>query len=149
MACLAALGMAIAAMQARSAEDSAETRKPHAIRVIQDPHTGMRWLLERSPENPGGPGRMVLLSADSKSPNNGIDPILVAAPIAPPVIRAGDRLTVEEHSAMADAQLEAVALGPAAEGAPLNLRLSIGGKVVRAIALGPGHAMFAASEGFR
>ena len=61
-----------------------------------------------------------------------------------PVIRAGDRLIVEEHTAVVEARLEAVALGPAASGSPFQVRLTIGGKVVRAVALGPGRAAFAA-----
>jgi flagella basal body P-ring formation protein FlgA len=61
-----------------------------------------------------------------------------------PVIRAGERLIVEESTAVVDARLEAVALGPAAIGSPLNVKLAIGGKVVRAVALAPGRAAFQA-----
>jgi flagella basal body P-ring formation protein FlgA len=57
-----------------------------------------------------------------------------------PVIFAGDRLVVEEHTARADAVLEARALSSAAPGAAFNARLTVGGRVVRAVALGPGHA---------
>lgn len=60
-----------------------------------------------------------------------------------PVVRTGDRLTVEEHTQIADAYLEAVALGPASVGSVLNVRLKIGDRVVRAVALGPGRAAFA------
>lgn len=63
-----------------------------------------------------------------------------------PVIRAGDLLVIEESTTVADARLEAVALGPATAGSPLNVRLKIGGKVVRAIALSPGRAAFAREE---
>jgi flagella basal body P-ring formation protein FlgA len=66
-----------------------------------------------------------------------------------PVIRSGDRLVVEESSAVVEARLEAVALGPAAEGAEFRVRLAIGGKVVLAVALGPGHAAFADPAGKR
>jgi uncharacterized Zn-binding protein involved in type VI secretion len=62
---------------------------------------------------------------------------------AKPIIRAGDPLSIEQHSAVADVQLTAVALGPAAAGSTLNVRLVIGGRVVRAIAVGPGHVLFA------
>ena len=41
---------------------------------------------------------------------------------------------VEEHTAVVDARLEAVALGPAAKGGEFRARLKIGGKVVRVIA---------------
>ena len=66
-----------------------------------------------------------------------------------PVIHAGDRLTVEEHTAVADAALEARALNPAARGSALEVRLAIGGRVVRAVALGPGRAAFQREIGGR
>jgi flagella basal body P-ring formation protein FlgA len=66
-----------------------------------------------------------------------------------PVIRAGDRLTVEEHTAVVDAVLEARALAAAAMGAALDVRLTIGGRVVRAVALGPGRAALQSENGVR
>jgi hypothetical protein len=66
-----------------------------------------------------------------------------------PVIHAGDRLIVEENTRVAVARLEAIAMGPALRGSPLNVRLSIGGNVVRAVALGPGRAAFAREVGSR
>ena len=62
------------------------------------------------------------------------------------MIHAGDKLIVEEHTAVVEARLEAVALGPAAQGAVFKARLKIGGKVVRAVAVSAGHAVFAPEE---
>ncbi len=151
LGCLASLVAIFAVAQVRGADGAGTTKKPQAVRVIQDPHTGMRWLLERTPENPAGPGRMVPLphgqTAEETSVNSGSDQAQVTS-VATPVIRAGDRLVVEEHSAVVDARLEAVALGQAVKGASFNVRLSIGGKLVRAIAVGPERAVFAPSGGF-
>jgi flagella basal body P-ring formation protein FlgA len=66
-----------------------------------------------------------------------------------PVIRSGDRLIVEEHTARVDAVLEARAMNPAAVGGALDVRLTIGGVVVRAVALGPGRAAFQTGSGVR
>jgi flagella basal body P-ring formation protein FlgA len=63
------------------------------------------------------------------------------------VIRAGDRLIVEENTAVVEARLEAVALGAAAPGSTFNVRLRIGGRVLRAVALGPGRAALAPVNG--
>ena len=52
---------AVAASSQKVADSSS------AIRLIRDPHTGMRWLLKRDPGNPGGPGRMVLLNGQDES----------------------------------------------------------------------------------
>jgi hypothetical protein len=49
-------------------------------------------------------------------------------------------VVVEEHGAVVEAYLEATALEPALKGLPLNLRLTIGGKVIRAVAIAPGRA---------
>jgi len=126
------------------------------VREIDDPHTGDRWLLVRDPNHPGAPGRMVLVAgavrpAGRKAPGAGsaIAAWLTRRIPPIPVIRAGDRLVVEQSTPVIEARLEAVALGPAAVGAPLNVRLAIGGNVVPAIALGPGRAAFSPEAGAR
>jgi hypothetical protein len=111
------------------------------IREIDDPHTGGRWLLMPDPVHPAGPGRLVLAGEVHLAiPRPGA--LAVEQPRR--VIRAGDRLIVEENSAVVEARLEAVALGPAVIGSTLDVRLEIGGKVVRAVALAPGRAVFLA-----
>lgn len=112
------------------------------VREIDDPHTGNRWLLLRNDLLPGGPGRLVLVAAHRNAPGGATwrAESQTGATQLLPVIRAGDRLIVEEHTARVDAVLEARALTPAAPGAALDVRLTIGGHVVRAIALGPGRA---------
>ena len=115
------------------------------IRVVRDPHNGMRWLLERGTRNPGGPGRMILLSDGNKSQVELSKSSDVKDHVAQrPVIRSGDRLVVEERSPLIEARLEAISLGAAVPGAEFNARLAIGGKVVRAIAIEAGRAAFAA-----
>jgi hypothetical protein len=121
------------------------------VREIDDPHTGDRWLLMHNDQVPGGPGRLVLIAAPRKAIRG---TSLQAAGEADeaqilPVIRAGDRLIVEEHTARVDAVLEARAMNPAAPGSVLNVRLTIGGNVVRAVALGPGRATLQPEAGVR
>lgn len=130
------------------------------LRIIDDPGTGHRWLLLSDESHPGGPGRLVLSGdesiqtartqdagvsahADAASPISPTISSQLASPLAGPVIRAGDHLSVEQHTAVADVQLTATALGPAAKGSTFNIRLEIGGRVMRAIAEGPGRASFA------
>ena len=125
-------------------------------RVFDDPHLGSHWLLMRDPSHSGGPGLMVPAAASQVEafPRAGR-----SAPPGPPregdraqplpVIRTGDRLIVEEHTALVDARLEAVALGPAQPGSPLNVRLIIGGHVMRVVALSAGHVSFLPAGGAR
>jgi hypothetical protein len=117
------------------------------VREIDDPHNGARWLLMRNPDHPGGPGVLVMApqghSANQRRQPNGPMTGPAAEPLQP-VIRAGERVVVEESSPVVEARLEAVSLGPAAIGAPLEVRLMIGGKVMRAVALGPGRALLVA-----
>ncbi|MGA9071038.1 MAG: hypothetical protein WB424_12325 [Terracidiphilus sp.] len=107
-------------------------------REIDDPNLGDRWLLVRNEQFPGGPGRMVRVGLAG-----GGQAAAPAAVAALPVIRPGDRVIVEEHTAVVDAVLEARALTPAAVGAVFEVRLVIGGRVVRVVALGSGRAAFA------
>lgn len=110
------------------------------VHEIDDPSSGVRWLLVRSGDRPGGPGRMLLLSAKDSVARTAEPQVLPGRGSYVPVIRAGDTVVVEEHTGVADARLESVALGPALAGATLRLRLKLGGRIVRASASGPGHA---------
>ena len=111
------------------------------VREIDDPHTGIRWLLIRNDANPGGPGRFTLITAGQAPAGGNTQPENHATPLRfQPVIHSGDRLIVEEHTAVADARLQARALNSAALGSVFPVRLAIGGRVVRAVALGPGRA---------
>lgn len=94
-------------------------------REIVDPATGLRWVLVRNPAHPGGPARMVLVAA-----RTGRDV----------VIRAGDRVLVEEHTDRVDLRLEGTALGPAAAGESFLVRLKAGGAALRAVAVAHGRA---------
>jgi hypothetical protein len=123
-------------------ESSAAPAQSEVLREIDDPSTGDRWLLMRDGKNPGGPGRLVRMAAHPGEPGRASwhsEPQIDAARLLP-VIHAGEHLVVEEHTAVADAYLEAQAMNPAAPGATFAARLAIGGRVVRAIALGPGRA---------
>lgn len=115
----------------------AQTQASPAVREIDDPHSGARWLLMRDAEHPGGPGHLVPLGPGERGMLELTGPGRVAAA---PMIRAGDRIVVEEHTGVVDAVLEAVALGPAVKQEPLQARLKIGGRVVRVIAIEPGRA---------
>ena len=112
------------------------------FREIDDPHSGAVWVLLRDPDRPAGPGRL-LLAAQPSSPRPRAPKHLPPIGQGQPVIHAGDALIVEEHTAVVDARLAAIALAPAAKGALLQARLKIGGKVVHVTALAPGRAMLA------
>lgn len=123
-------------------------------REIDDPSTGDRWLLV--PGHGGGPGTLILAghreTARSGEANAGVQSAPAADPVADqpvihaPVIHAGDALVVEEHTAVVDVRLEAVALNSASAGAPLEARLKIGGNVVRVLANAPGRAVLSEGE---
>lgn len=122
------------------------------FREIDDPHTGDRWLLTRDPGRPGGPGRMVLAAVGpgrASQAGPGSANLLSVSSKLLPVIHTGDPLIVEETTAVVETRMAATALGPALVGSTFSVRLSIGGSVVRAIALGPGRARFAAETGSR
>jgi hypothetical protein len=128
------------------------TESSQIVREIDDPHLGTRWLLMRDPVHPAGPGRLVMISlvrGTVQVRQTGAPASEVIANPLQPVIHAGDRVIVEENSPVVEARLEAVALGPAALGSALEVRLKIGGLVVRAIARGPGRAALQPEIGVR
>lgn len=102
--------------------------------VIEDPTLGSRWVLVKDAEHPGGPGRLVMEP-------QGLQRGATRERAAAPVIRAGDRVLVEENTPVARGVLEAIALGSARQGAAFRVRLTVGGLVVRVIAAGPGRAI--------
>ena len=106
-------------------------------REIDDPHTGIHWLLLRENGHPGGPGRLVPVWRDSAPGRTAANP----ASQMRPVIRTGDRLQVEENSAVVEAHLEGIALGTAAVGGAVSVRLLLGGRILAAVALGPGRVV--------
>jgi hypothetical protein len=121
------------------------------LREIDDPNTGTRWLLVRDKTNPGGPGRLEPATArrDPDTVERQVQGPSAARTRPVSIIRAGDKLVVEEHSATSDGYLEGVALQPAGSGSVLTVRLSIGGRVVRAVGLAPGRAALDAATEVR
>jgi len=127
-----------------AAPETALDPEGQVLRQIEDPSTGGLWLLLRDRNRPGGPGRLVLArqrTNTQRATSGGLAQPLSAG--ERPVIHTGDALMVEEHTAVADVRLEAVALEPAAKGAHFKARLKMGGKVVRVVAVSPGRANFA------
>jgi hypothetical protein len=110
-----------------------------AARIVLDPATGERWLLMADPVHPGGPGLLVPDGTASAASANARS---IAAPQSP-VIRAGDRLLIEQSDAHFEATLEAIATEPASIGSIFTARLSAGNGRVCVIALGPGRAALA------
>ncbi len=116
------------------------------LKEIDDPCTGDRWLLLRYAADSARPARLILMAEPrpGRGPGAAAENPQAGRPSSPrPVIRAGDALIVEEHTAVADVRLEATALGNAVAGAQLQARLKIGGKVVRVVAVAAGRAVFA------
>jgi hypothetical protein len=151
---------AAAAISSSSAPDP----NREIVREIDDPATGNRWLLERSSLNDGGPGRMLLFEPgkasslqqgttvprpDRRDGPGGVGKQESARRVVAPIllIRAGERLIVEEHTELLDATLEAVALSGASQGESLRVRLLIGWRVVNAVAVAPGRALLATDVG--
>jgi hypothetical protein len=119
------------------------------VREIDDPNTGIAWQLKHDDSHPGGPGLLVPIAAtrirNSSAEGVGL-PAAVPAPRLP-VIRAGDRLIVEENTAAVDLRLEAKAMAAARVGDSISIRLTLGGGMVRAKVTGPGKATLLQDRG--
>lgn len=127
---------------------TAEAAPDNVLREIEDPFTGDLWLLLRDLSRTGGPGRLVLAHQQTGAPKTADHgPAQTASAGERPIIHSGDAVIVEEHTATVDARLEAIALGPAVNGAYFKARLKIGGRVLRVAAVSPGRAVFAPESG--
>ena len=122
------------------------------VRAFADPASGSRWLLFRGEEHLGGPGKLVLAvgsgfarEAQSCRSSAMQRQVLDTGQAHKIVIRAGDKIVVRERTSFVDLALDGTALGAAAEGELLHVRLRIGG-TVRAIAVLPGLANLAAQR---
>ncbi len=116
---------------------------------MDDPSTGARWLLYEDTEHPGRPGKLIAVTLEQAAGSQAFSRTGEAADRARVAVHAGDRLTVEEHTPVADSTLAAVALGQAREGEGLEVRLKIGGRVVKAVAEGAGRARLIGEAGVR
>ena len=134
----------VAGLHVSAALTAGEAKAP-VLREIKDPSSGTRWLLLADPAHPGGPGRLVAVGGEAPA----AAPKAAGAEALKPIVRAGDRVVIEEHSSVVNTRLEAVALEPAGEGAVLQARLKFGGKVMRVIVTGPGRAVIAPQQEIR
>jgi len=155
LAALVAFGATMDAQILPSCSDSGSghrtaTHECTIIREIDDPTTGQHWLLIRDRAHPGGPLGLILQGSIQELNKNGArvtgatDEAIVALH---PVIRAGDRVTVEQSNANADLRVEGIALSPATPGATLQVRLKYSGTVVQTVAIGQGRAMLSPEKG--
>jgi len=107
------------------------------VRAMDDRNTNLRWLLLKDGQHPTGPGRLVAIQTSSRNAAAADSQRLGSGPVRP-LIKIGDRVVVEEHTRAFDARFEAVALEAASAGSNLRVRLRLGGKIVDAVAQGPG-----------
>jgi hypothetical protein len=110
-----------------------------ALREFEDPATHQHWLLIRDRSRATGPALFVkqwphstCVPFDLGKVNSGL--ALRARVHSVPVIHPGDQIVLIEHTIVSDAELEATALGEAAVGDSLLVRIKYGGLTVRAIA---------------
>ena len=123
------------------------------FRKIDDPAAGGCWLLARNTMHPEGPGKLVRVAGQDRDCDRGSGsrslrqqrqssrlPFRV-------VIHPGDRLLVEQHSLLVNAQFEATAIEPAVPGERFGARLRVNGKVVTVVAVRAGLAEMTADFG--
>jgi len=151
IAILAVSAFALSPAVAGGASSNPETGASHErlVKVIDDPSTGARWLLYEDTGHPSWPARLVAAPPEQATKSQNALRREASADGARVAIHAGDRLTVEEHTPVADSKLSAVALGQARKGEELEVRLEIGGRVVKAVAEGTGQAQMVGESGAR
>ena len=130
---LVSMGVARAQHSGAGTEHSGAAAGGRIVREIKDPHSGAWWRLYANAENPAGPGRLVMAGREERGSS-----FAAQRKTNAPAIHAGEKVTVEEHSSAIEAYLEGTALESASIGSPLQVRLRMGGKVVRAVVTASG-----------
>ena len=130
---LVSIGVARAQRSGTNTEPSGAGAGSRIVREIKDPHSGAWWRLYANAENPAGPGRLIIAGREEHGSS-----FTAQTKRNVPAIHAGERVTVEEHSSAVEAYLEGTALESASIGSPLQVRLRIGGKVVKTVVMAPG-----------
>lgn len=112
------------------------------IRSFEDAGTHQSWTVVQDKKQPAAPARLVgaailPTAGRASAEESGEESLQMASRL---IIHSGDSLIVDEHTAIVDARLQATALGAAAQGERLRVRLKIGDRIVPAIAIEPGRA---------
>ena len=119
-----------------------------AMRIIEDPATHQRWLLERNVDHPARPALLTPITGDrscsvrsfqqreKRDMGHGSQVLL-------PMVHAGDALVVVEDTQAWHVEMDAVALTYGSPGDSIMVRLRIGGKVTRATVISRGRAVAA------
>lgn len=107
--------------------------------VLIDGATGQTWAFSGRGQLPGAPPRLLRLPAAQQGEQPAGD--TVRKVLSGPMIRAGDRLKAVDCHAGVDAQLEAIALEPALQGAQLKVRTRVFGATLNAFAIAPGQVL--------
>jgi hypothetical protein len=130
---LVSLGVARAQGSGANTGQGSAAAGERIVREIKDPHSGTLWRLYANAENPAGPGRLVMAGREEHGTS-----FTAQTKKSVPAIHAGQRVMVEEHSSAVEAYLEGTALESSPVGSRLQVRLRMGGKVVRALVTAPG-----------
>jgi hypothetical protein len=127
-------------------EDCSNTgTRYRAIRTVEDYGTHQHWMLLQNLSRPAAPAVLIQRPLDFSCARLSLERPDLRFPsdresLSLPVIHAGNYLIVSEHTRVLDAELEAIALRPAAIGEGLTVRLKFGGRTRNAIATAPGRA---------
>lgn len=118
-------------------DQPARTISCRTIRLIEDSSTHVRWMLSEDIRHPALPARLMRVT-DGFSCGQPAEPDTDPSDSASemmhtfPIIHAGDALTVVQHTPVAEVHLEAIALGPAAVGQTLRVRMKSNSQVLSA-----------------
>lgn len=120
-------------------QDPSAKTQYRAVRFIEDPSTHLRWILMKDPSHPGWPARLEPF-ANNFLARGSVDRAILLQSHRVPVIHAGDALTITQHTAVSEVRLEAIALGPAAVGDSVRVRLKTSGHLLSVVVDGAGRA---------
>jgi hypothetical protein len=127
-----------------------------ALRVVEDPGSHRRWLIEQNVARPEGPARVVQIpnelscGTETNWRNDQVEKRNGQIK-STPLVRAGEVVRIVQESPTVRVDLEAMALSSGGRAETIAARLRMSGKVVIAVVAGPGRAVLpsARNESYR
>ena len=115
------------------------------LRSFDDPGTAQQWFLLRDPSQPARPAKLIVVVHHRSDRTDRVSgrrshSVTEGSGSDLPLVRAGDKIVLSEHSPGVESRFEATALSTASLGHVVSVRVDVWGRVLQAVVTGDARA---------